>query len=216
MGRSSFFLTLEGGEGAGKTTLQTYLAGQLAQAGYDPLCTYEPGDTPIGRSLRQLLLQSRELAPTTELMLYAADRAEHVAHVIQPALAEGRVVICDRFTDSTLAYQGYGRGLDLDLVHQLNRMATQGLVPDLTLWLDVPVAEGLARAQTRAQVANSRLDRMEQAQLDFHERLRNGFRSLAAAAPNRIQRIDASQSVEAVAAAAWELVRAVGLPTLKP
>jgi dTMP kinase len=95
-------------------------------------------------------------------------------------------------------------------------MATQGLVPDLTLWLDVPVAEGLARAQTRAQVANSRLDRMEQAQLDFHERLRNGFRSLAAAAPNRIQRIDASQSVEAVAAAAWELVRAVGLPTLKP
>ena len=138
------------------------------------------------------------LARVTELLLYAADRAEHVSKVIAPALAAGQVVVCDRFIDSTLAYQGYGRGLDLEKIRQLNGLATGGLQPHLTLWLDLPPEVGLARAKAR--------DRLEQERLEFHRRVYQGFQALAAAEPQRIVRVDAQGSPAEVAARLWSVV----------
>ncbi len=190
-------IVFEGGEGAGKTTqLQRaaqWLAGRCEQP---PLVTREPGGTAVGQALRQLLLGDRSLADRTELLLYAADRAQHVETVLRPALAAGRIVLCDRFTASTLAYQGYGRGLAIDPIAQLNQIATDGLASDLTLWLDLEVELGLARARQR-----SASDRIEAADRDFHERVRQGFAALAAGEPDRFVRIDASGSLESVAAA---------------
>ncbi|MEM9511479.1 MAG: dTMP kinase [Cyanobacteria bacterium P01_E01_bin.48] len=202
---AGLFVTLEGGEGAGKTTLQTYLLHRLAEAGYDCIGTREPGGTPLGHQLREILLHRGDLATTTELLLYAADRAEHVATVIRPALATGQIVICDRFTDSTVAYQGYGRGLDSNAIASLNQMATEGLQPDLTLWLDLPVTVGLTRARQRAAAAE--LDRFERTELDFHQRLREGFTAISARHPERVCRLDASQPADIVAAAAWDRLR---------
>ena len=192
------FITLEGGEGVGKTTQQALLALQLRQAGYPCLCTREPGGTALGRALREILLHGDPLTPLAELFLYAADRAEHVQKCILPALAAGQVVVCDRFTDSTLAYQGYGRGLDLEKIRQLNHLATGGLQPHLTLWLDLPPEVGLARAKAR--------DRLEQERLEFHRRVYQGFQALAAAEPQRIVRVDAQGSPAEVAARLWSVV----------
>ncbi|MEN9260570.1 MAG: dTMP kinase [Thermostichus sp. HHBFW_bins_43] len=202
------FITLEGGEGAGKTTQQALLAERLQKAGYTCLCTREPGGTALGQGLRALLLHGEPVSPLAELLLYAADRAEHVQTRIRPALAAGQVVICDRFTDSTLAYQGYGRGLDLDAIRQLNRLATDGLRPDLTLWLDLPPELGLARARSRQTQQAQTLDRMEQAQWAFHQRLYQGFQTLATAEPERIRRINARGSPQAVAERIWQVVSA--------
>jgi dTMP kinase len=193
------FITLEGGEGVGKTTQQALLALQLRQAGYPCLCTREPGGTALGRALREILLHGDPLTPLAELFLYAADRAEHVQKCILPALAAGQVVVCDRFTDSTLAYQGYGRGLDLQQVRQLNHLATGGLQPHLTLWLDLPPEVGLARSGLA--------DRLEQERLEFHRRVHQGFQTLAAAEPQRIVRIDAGGSPLEVAARIWSVVK---------
>jgi dTMP kinase len=193
------FITLEGGEGVGKTTQQALLALQLRQAGYPCLCTREPGGTALGRALREILLHGDPLTPLAELFLYAADRAEHVQKCILPALAAGQVVVCDRFTDSTLAYQGYGRGLDLQQVRQLNHLATGGLQPHLTLWLDLPPEVGLARSGLA--------DRLEQERLEFHRRVYQGFQTLAAAEPQRIVRIDAGGSPLEVAARIWSVVQ---------
>jgi dTMP kinase len=193
------FITLEGGEGVGKTTQQALLALQLRQAGYPCLCTREPGGTALGRALREILLHGDPLTPLAELFLYAADRAEHVQKCILPALAAGQVVVCDRFTDSTLAYQGYGRGLDLQQVRQLNHLATGGLQPHLTLWLDLPPEVGLARSGLA--------DRLEQERLEFHRRVHQGFQTLAAAEPQRIVRIDAEGSPLEVAARIWSVVK---------
>jgi dTMP kinase len=193
------FITLEGGEGVGKTTQQALLAQQLRQAGYPCLCTREPGGTALGRALREILLHGDPLTPLAELFLYAADRAEHVQKCILPALAAGQVVVCDRFTDSTLAYQGYGRGLDLQQVRQLNHLATGGLQPHLTLWLDLPPEVGLARSGLA--------DRLEQERLEFHRRVHQGFQTLAAAEPQRIVRIDAGGSPLEVAARIWSVVQ---------
>ena len=193
------FITLEGGEGVGKTTQQALLALQLRQAGYPCLCTREPGGTALGRALREILLHGDPLTPLAELFLYAADRAEHVQKCILPALAAGQVVVCDRFTDSTLAYQGYGRGLDLQQVRQLNHLATGGLQPHLTLWLDLPPEVGLARSGLA--------DRLEQERLEFHRRVHQGFQALAAAEPQRIVRIDAGGSPLEVAARIWSVVK---------
>ena len=140
-------------------------------------------------------------------MLYAADRAEHVASIILPALAAGEVVLCDRYVDSTVAYQGYGRQLDLTVIHQLNEIATCGLMPNLTLWLDIPVQEGLQRAVERTRDRSGGLDRLEQTALDFHERLHAGFRTLARQFPHRIHRIDGSQTRERVFEDAWGIVK---------
>jgi len=193
------FITLEGGEGVGKTTQQALLALQLRQAGYPCLCTREPGGTALGRALREILLHGDPLTPLAELFLYAADRAEHVQKCILPALAAGQVVVCDRFTDSTLAYQGYGRGLDLEKIRQLNHLATGGLQPHLTLWLDLPPEVGLARSGLA--------DRLEQERLEFHRRVHQGFQALAAAEPQRIVRIDAGGSPLEVAARIWSVVK---------
>ena len=206
MGERGYFITLEGGEGAGKTTLIEQLAQRLSKCDRPCLCTREPGGTEVGRSLRELLLQGGELAVETELLLYAADRAEHVASTIKPALAAGRVVLCDRYVDSTVAYQGYGRQLDLGLIHQLNAIATGGLMPHLTLWLDIPVREGLRRAAGRADSSSGSLDRLEQTAIDFHERLYTGFRTLARDCPQRIVRIDGSQTRDRVFERAWEIL----------
>ncbi|MFT0812880.1 dTMP kinase [Synechococcus sp. OH20] len=193
------FITLEGGEGAGKTTQQSLLAEQLQQEGYACLCTREPGGTALGKVLRELLLHGDPMTPLAELLLYAADRAEHVSKVIAPALAAGQVVICDRYTDSTLAYQGYGRGLDLGQIRQLNHLATGGLQPHLTLWLDLAPEVGLARSHLG--------DKLEQEHLKFHRRVYQGFQALAAAEPQRTVRIDAEGSPAEVAARIWSVVK---------
>ncbi|MDB5099344.1 MAG: tmk [Cyanobacteria bacterium RYN_339] len=189
------FISLEGPEGAGKSTQLPQLGAWLEQQGHEVFTTRNPGGTPIGAQIRQVVLDAsnRAMVPTTELMLYAADRAQHVAEVVRPALAAGTIVLCDRFTDSTMAYQGYGRGLDKDLIRQLNAMATGGLRPDLTLLLDLPVEEGLARA-AKARAA----DRLENEQIAFHHRLRAGYLALAAEDPDRFVVIDARQAPDDV------------------
>jgi len=193
------FITLEGGEGVGKTTQQALLAERLQREGYACVSTREPGGTALGEALRELLLHGDPLTPLAELLLYAADRAEHVNKVIAPALAVGQVVICDRFTDSTLAYQGYGRGLNLEQIRQLNHLATGGLQPQLTLWLDLAPEVGLARSRLG--------DKLEQEHLEFHRRVYRGFQALAAAEPQRIVRIDAGGSPLEVAARIWSVVK---------
>ena len=162
--------------------------------GWDPVVTHEPGGTPLGEPIRRLLLDvaSAPVAPLTELLLYCADRAQHVEQVIRPALAEGRPVVCDRFSDSTLAYQGHGRGLDLAVVRALDGHARAGLTPALTFVFDCPVDEGLARARRRS----AETDRMEAAPLAFHERVRRGFLALAAESPARYCVIDSTHTIE--------------------
>lgn len=196
------FISFEGIEGAGKSTAIKYLAGFLEGAGFDALCTREPGGCALGRNLRSILLdaRTRDLSSRAELFLFLADRAQHVAEVIRPALDEGQIVLCDRYTDSTLAYQGYGRGLDTEYLRRLNQAATGGLQPELTLLLDLPVRCGLMRAGERNQqeglvVVEGRFDAES---LNFHERVRQGFRALAEEEPERFAIIDAAQPPEDV------------------
>jgi dTMP kinase len=186
---TGLFVAFEGGEGAGKSTQSKLLAAWLLERGYDVVTTREPGATPIGRQLRQLLLDpaNDELSPRAEALLYAADRAQHVAVVIRPALARGAVVISDRYVDSSLAYQGVGRALSTGEIDRLSQFATSGLRPDLTVLLDVQVSEGLARTSER-DVAPDRLEAESSA---FHERVRAAFRELAEAAGDRYLVIDA-------------------------
>ncbi|NJK37990.1 MAG: dTMP kinase [Oscillatoriales cyanobacterium RM2_1_1] len=193
-------IVFEGVEGVGKTTqiqkTRDWLESQQIRPTRSIVTTREPGGTVLGKSLRQLLLDSHDqerIEPRTELLLYAADRAQHVESLIKPLLNQGTIILCDRFTDSTLAYQGYGRNLNLDLIYQLNQIATGGIQSDLTLWLDIDVEAGLARSQARGA-----LDRMEKADIDFHRRVERGFQDLAKAHPHRIIRIDASLSPELV------------------
>lgn len=201
-------IVFEGVEGCGKTTqiahLKTWLLAsgyldQLKQSGFvsDLIVTREPGGTPLAQQIRHLLLTPTETeswSDRAELLLYAADRAQHVAHQLQPQLAAGALILCDRFTDSTIAYQGYGRGLDLALINQLNAIATDRLTCDLTFWLDLDVSVGLARAAERNGKA---VDRIEQAGLAFHQRVQRGFTELAQAS-DRTVRIDASRSPDEV------------------
>jgi dTMP kinase len=188
-----FFITFEGIEGCGKSTQLQRLAARLQAAGEGVLVTREPGGCAIADALRALLLDSANsaMAPTTELLLYAAARAQHVAEVIRPALDAGRIVLCDRFSDATLAYQGYGRGLDRPLIGELNRVAAGGLVPDVTLLLDFPAEEGLNRARQRnAGSEGPDEGRFEAESLPFHRRVRGGYLELAATEP-RFRIIDA-------------------------
>lgn len=194
--RTGWFFAFEGGEGAGKSSQLRALADELGSRGHDVVVTYEPGDTALGARLRELLLDpATSLSARTEALLYAADRAEHVAQVIAPALARGAVVITDRYIDSSIAYQAYGRGLDIDQVTRTSRWATGGLLPDLTLLLDLPAELGLRRARARHRPA----DRLESEALDFHTRVRMGFRALAAADPARYAVIPADGTPEDVA-----------------
>lgn len=196
------FISFEGIEGSGKSTAQRLLAEHLQGLGYDPLLTREPGGCALGRSLRPILLDARTrgLSSRAELYLFLADRAQHVAEVIRPALEAGQAVLCDRYTDSTLAYQGYGRGLDPEHLRRINDMATGGLMPDLTLLLDLPVHCGLERAGLRNREEGTVLSegRFDAESLEFHERVRQGYRSLAAEEPERFAIIDAAQPPEDV------------------
>ncbi|GAB4216375.1 MAG: dTMP kinase [Synechococcales cyanobacterium] len=195
-------ITFEGGEGAGKTTQVQRLAARLNEWGIPHLCTREPGGTALGMTIREMLLHGDpQRSSWTEVFLFAADRAEHVHSVIQPALAAGQIVLCDRFVDSTLAYQGYGRGLPLEHLLLLNHMATQGLQPHLTLWFDLAPTLGLARARQRCT-----MDGIETSDLAFHQRLYDGFQTLAKHEPQRWRRIDAQGSPETVAEAVWQAV----------
>jgi dTMP kinase len=191
------FITLEGVEGAGKSTQLALLVDWLRQREIDPLVTREPGGTPLAEQIRALLLDSTSTAIATdaELLLVFAARADHLAHCIEPALAAGRWVVCDRFTDATYAYQGGGRQVDQDRIAALERFVQRGLVPDLTLLFDLPVATGLARAAAR-----SALDRFERENAAFFERVQAAYRQAAARSPDRVQVIAADRPVEEVAA----------------
>ncbi len=193
------FITIEGGEGGGKSTQIKRLARALEAAGRTVVTTREPGGSQGGEEIRALLVQGapERWDPMTEVLLFAAARREHVVRTIEPALAAGRWVISDRFADSTMAYQGYGRGIDRAALEALRRLAVDALVPDLTLILDLPVEIGLARARARAG-QELRFEAMDTA---FHERLRQGFLAIAAAEPQRCAIIDADQSIDAVHAA---------------
>ena len=192
------FITLEGPEGSGKSSQIGLLAAFLRQRGYGVVQTREPGGTPIGDQIRACLHDVNNVAMTavTELLLYSASRAQHVAELIRPALAQGQVVLCDRFADSSIAYQGYGRGVDLDELHFLTRIATQGLRPDLTLLLDIDVARGLARRQT----GGDEMNRLDLETLTFHERVRQGYHALAAAEPDRWVVVDGERPLSVVQA----------------
>jgi dTMP kinase len=190
------FITFEGGEGSGKSTQIARFAQALLQAGYGVLEIREPGSNPVSERIRAILLDRvhEELAPRTELMLYEAARAQLTAEVIRPALAVGTVVLCDRFFDSTTAYQGYGRGLAIAEIQNLNLLATGNLVPDRTLVFDLPVEVGLARATSEVLA-----DRLESESFAFHNKVREGFLALAAADPQRFRVIDATPAPERVA-----------------
>lgn len=197
------FITFEGGDGCGKTTQLRALESDLARRGRPFVATREPGGTSLGKLLRQVLLQvgSQEIAPSAELFLYLADRAQHVSEIIAPAIAAGKIVLCDRFTDSTLAYQGYGRGIDLQRLKLFNDVADQGVRPDLTFLLDCPVEQGLARTARRPiEAGEPREDRFEREKIEFHEKVRRGFLELARAEPARFRVVDASRSAAEVAA----------------
>lgn len=208
MNRRGKLITLEGGDGSGKSSLAGLLHELLEQSGYRSLLTCEPGGTDLGQSIWRLfdvengIPVDDTLSPLAELFLFAADRAQHVDEVIRPALEQGIIVLCSRFTDSTLAYQGYGRGLNLDHLRAINHIATGGLAPDLTLLLDVPVETGLRRKRGE-QVS----DRIGQEDLEFHERVRQGFLELARKEPGRFQVIDASQGLEVVTQLSWRHLR---------
>lgn len=195
------FITFEGIEGSGKSTQIRLLAEYLRSRGHEVLTTREPGGCPIADAVRGILLDPRHgaMTPGTELLLYAAARAQHVAEVIRPALGRGEIVLCDRFTDATVAYQGYGRGLDMTVISFLNTLAAGSLAPDLTLLLELPVEEGLRRATSRNdQQQHLQEDRFERESLAFHRRVREGYLELARR-EERFRIIDALGPEEAVA-----------------
>ena len=192
----SLFITFEGGEGSGKSTQAGVLYRRLLKMGVPALLTHEPGGTPLGKQLRRWLKGEGEIDPQTELLLFNASRANLVSQVIRPSLEKGTVVICDRFADSTTVYQGYGRGLDFALIEAVNNIATHGLRPDLTVLLDVPVEQGLARKKLR--------DRFEREGTAFHQRVRQGYLEMAKREPGRWLVIDASLPRKEITRLIWE------------
>jgi len=199
----ALFITFEGGEGSGKSVQARTLYRKLSQSAIPALLTHEPGGTPSGNRIGRWLKwsQGKDISPLAELLLFNASRAQLVSEVLQPNLEKGKVVICDRYTDSTTAYQSYGRGLDLELVEAINNAATQGLKPDLIVLLDIPVEAGLARKGVKKQ------DRFEQEAIAFHQRVRKGYLKLAANDPQRWLVVDASQSKAKIREITWQRVR---------
>ena len=196
------FITIEGIEGSGKTTQIEYIANFLEQKEIKHITTREPGATRIGKQIRGILLdpESRDIAPLTELLLYMADRVEHVIETIRPTLADGKTVLCDRFYDATVVYQGFARGIDLKMIQNLHQMLMDGIQPDITLLLDLSPEEGLARAWKQIE-DGSRTDietRFERETLRFHEMVRAGYLELAKKEPERFRIIDAMQDEEGV------------------
>lgn len=199
------FITFEGIEGCGKSTQAEILSRALqTETGCQVVATREPGGCPIANQIRAILLDAdnKALVPLAELLLYAAARAQHVAEVIRPALAEGKIVLCDRFTDATTAYQGHGRSLDLTLIENLAQLATGGLTPDLTILLDCPEEVGINRAMARINATSgAREERFEQESLRFHQAVRKGYLKLAAENPARFVVIDGTRGIQETAEA---------------
>jgi dTMP kinase len=204
-----FFITFEGMDGCGKSTQLEMFARALKDRELDFIVTREPGGTALGEGVRKLLVSdvSLGISPAAELLLIVGARAEHVAEVIRPGLAKGQIVISDRYTDSSVAFQGYGRGIDLSLVNQMNRFATGGLTPDLTIIFDLEPE--LARARLSARPVGGLLGALDEEALDFHARVREGYQMLAASEPSRIRVIDSSGTPEKTHAAVMSLVTEV-------
>ena len=204
------FITFEGMDGCGKTTQLRLLAHSLREQGHGVVETVEPGGTEIGRQIRRILLDPANAAihARAELLLYFASRAQNVEEVIRPALALGQTVLCDRFTDSTLVYQGCGRGLDPAIVLDLDRIACQGLKPDATVLIEIDPATALFRARRRNERTDSSESRIDEESFAFHERVRRGYRALAEREPGRFIAIDGRGSIGQVAAAIREALRA--------
>jgi dTMP kinase len=197
----SLFITFEGVEGSGKTSQIQRLKKYLTQKGIPCKVTREPGGSPIGEKVRKILLnpEHREMVPATELLLYEAVRAQHVEEVLKPLLKNGGVILCDRFCDATLAYQGYGRGIDLKWVASLNRLASQGIKPDVTFLLDCPTVVGLNRALRRNRIlGQEREERFEREEIQFHRRVRKGYLAIAKKEPHRVKVIDTREGEEKV------------------
>lgn len=201
------FITFEGSEGGGKTTQAKQLIARLEEAGLEVVYTREPGGTPTGEAIRDILQHNKTneaIAPSAEVLLFAASRAQLVTHVIRPALERGAWVVCDRFADSTTAYQGYGRGFDREQMIAINGFAIDGATPDITFLLDVELEEGFRRISERHMAKDSPLDRIEQEERAFHERVRQGYLDLAARWPERFCIINGMQDEAVVAATIWE------------
>jgi len=198
----ALFITFEGGEGSGKSVQTRALYRKLTRLATPALLTHEPGGTPLGKKLSRYLkwTEDTDISPLTELLMFNASRAQLIDKVIRPNLVKGKTVICDRYADSTTAYQGYGRGLDLEMVAAINNAATQGLKPDLTVLLDIPAEAGLARKRSRQR------DRFEQEETAFHQRVREGYLDLEANDPERWLVVDASQSKEKITEITWQRV----------
>lgn len=199
MERKGVLITFEGGEGSGKSSQARALYRHLLRSGVPTVLTHEPGGEPLARKLRRLLKGQDQVEPVAELLLFAASRAQLVSRVIRPALERGMVVISDRFADSTFAYQGYGRGLDLELIRRANQMATGGLQPDLTILLDLHAEAGLERKGRDR-------DRFRREPVDFHQRVRQGYLKLAGAEPGRWLVVDATLPRREIARRIWERV----------
>ncbi|MGH2354349.1 MAG: dTMP kinase [Chloroflexota bacterium] len=205
------FITFEGPEGGGKSTQVEHLCRRLERAGVVVLPTREPGGTPVGRELRAMLLvpDRPQLAPATESLLMCADRAQHVAEVIRPALAAGMVVISDRYVDSTLAYQGFGGGVDLASLEAVTAFATGGLSPDLTVLIDLDVGTGLERKRAAFRAGEGEFNRIDGRGLEYHQRVRNGFLTLAKRAPERYLLVNGEHPAEVIADQIWARVAAL-------
>jgi len=205
------FITFEGIDGSGKSTQLRFLANFLAQTGCDVLLTREPGGTPVGNRLRAALLDaSEEVDPLTELLVFAADRAQHVRRVLRPALAEGRVVFSDRYADATAAYQGAGRGFRPELIAEIIQLATEGLKPHLTVLFDLPVSDSMTRTRRRG-TGPHRGDRLDSEDDSFHRRVREAYLELARCEPERIKVVHTNQPIEIT----HELVKAIVIPFLQ-
>jgi dTMP kinase len=204
----SLFITFEGGDGSGKSTQVELLFKKMQILGVPAILTREPGGTPLGEHISDLLKWSKSvpMVPVAELLLFNASRAQLVETIIRPALAKGVVVICDRFTDSTIAYQSYGRGIPVDTVEEMNSIATGGLQPDLTILVDVPVTVGFGRKK------DNKKDRFEDENIVFHERVRNGYLALAQSEPERFLVIDGTTGKDEIAMLIWKRVK----PLLPP
>jgi len=200
-GRLPLFITFEGVEGSGKTTQIQRLKRYLTQKGIPCRVTREPGGCPIGEKIRKILLNPdhREMSPLSELLLYEASRAQHVIEVIKPLLKKGMLILCDRFSDASIAYQGYGRKVELNLVERLNRLSSQGIKPDITFLLDCPLDIGLKRALQRNQrLKKEKEERFEREKIQFHHRVRRGYLSIAKKEPHRVKVIDTREGEEKV------------------
>ena len=203
------FITFEGPEGSGTSTQLRMLGKKLRGQNFTVLETAEPGGTPIGLQIRRVLLDTKnqELCPTAELLLMFAARAQNIDQAILPALAAGQLVLCDRFTDSTLVYQGVARGLGAEVVYELDRIACRGLVPDLTLAIDIEVEAGLARAHHRNERTQDVETRLDEQSLEFHRKVREAYLQLAEDEPKRVKLIDGSREAAEVAQAVWSAVQ---------